>query len=132
VTTYANAVAAGDVVAGPGVRAACARHLDDLKRGPKRGLRWDKAKAQLALDFFPECLRLAEGEHAGKPFVLQPWQQFIVGGLFGWLGADGFRRFRMAYLEVGKGAGKTPLAAGVGLYMLMADDEEGRKCSRQR
>ena len=65
VTEYADAVVAGDVVAGPGVRAACARHLDDLKQGPKRGLRWDEARAQLALDFFPECLRLAEGAHAG-------------------------------------------------------------------
>lgn len=125
VADFAKAVIAGEIIAGPGVRAACARHLDDLKHGPARGLRWDKAKAQLAIEFFPEVLRLAEGAHAGKPFVLQPWQQFIVGSLFGWLGADGFRRFRMAYLEIGKGSGKTPMAAGVGLYMLTADGEEG-------
>ena len=125
VQEYAAAVVAGAIVAAPGVRAACQRHLDDLEHGPARGLRFDVEKAQLALDFFPECLRLAEGAFAGKPFVLQPWQQFIVGSLFGWLGADGFRRYRMAYLEIAKGSGKTPMAAACALYLLTADGEEG-------
>ncbi len=97
---------AGRVVAGRAVRLACARHLRDLDEGPARGLRWDRDAAQHALDFFPRFLRLAEGEHAGKPFTLQPWQQFIVGSLFGWKAPDGFRRFRTAYIEVGKGSGK--------------------------
>jgi phage terminase large subunit-like protein len=99
--------------------------LDDLEHGPARGLHWDLENAQRALDFFPECLRLAEGAFAGQPFVMQPWQQFIVGSLFGWIGADGFRRYRMGYIEVAKGSGKTPLCAGIGLYMLTADGEEG-------
>lgn len=124
VRDYVRAVTAGAIVAGPGVRAACQRHLDDLRHGPGRGLRWDQDKALRALDFFPEVLRLAEGAFAGKPFVLSPFQQFIVGSLFGWIGADGFRRYRMAYLEIGKGSGKTTTAAGVGLYMLTADHEE--------
>lgn len=124
VQEYAAAVVAGSIVAAPGVRAACQRHLDDLEHGPARGLLWDAEKAQLALDFFPECLRLAEGAFAGKPFVLQPWQMFIVGSLFGWYGADGYRRYRMAYMEIAKGSGKTPLAAGCGLFLMMADGEE--------
>jgi terminase large subunit-like protein len=36
---------------------------------------------------------------------------------------DGTRRFRRAYIEQGKGAGKSPLAAGVGMYCLLADGE---------
>jgi phage terminase large subunit-like protein len=31
----------------------------------------------------------------------------------------------VGYVEVGKGNGKSPLAAGIGLYMLTADGEEG-------
>jgi phage terminase large subunit-like protein len=57
--------------------------------------------------------------------VLQPSQAFIVGSLFGWKAPDGYRRFRTAYIEEGKGNGKSPLAAGVGLYMLTADKEPG-------
>jgi phage terminase large subunit-like protein len=124
-TAYARAVIDGRIVAGEPVRQACARHLRDLDEGSARGLDWDVRAAQHALDFFPRFLRLAEGAHAGAPFRLQPWQQFIVGSLFGWRGGDGHRRFRRAYIEVAKGNGKTPLAAGIGLYGLIADDEPG-------
>lgn len=57
------------------------------------------------------------------PFELEPFQAFIVGSLFGWLAEDGFRRFRNAYIEIGKGNGKSPLCAGIGLYCLTADNE---------
>jgi phage terminase large subunit-like protein len=73
-------------------------------------------------------LRLAEGEFAGKPFNLGPWQQFIIGSLFGWKGNDGYRRFRNAYIEVGKGNGKSPMGAGTGLIMLCLDGEMGAEC----
>lgn len=85
-------------------------------------------KAQWHIDFFPQVLRLAEGEHAGKPFSLELFQQFIQGSLFGWYGSDGFRRFRTAYIEIGKGNGKTPQAAGTGLFMTAADKERGAYC----
>ena len=124
VTTYAEAVQAGDIVAGPFVRLAAARHLRDLETGPARGLHFDHDAAERALRFFG-FLQLAEGEFAGKPFNLELWQQFIIGSLFGWMGADGYRRFRKAYIEIGKGNGKSPLAAGVGLYGLVADGEAG-------
>lgn len=125
VTAYALAVVGSEVVAGPQVRAACARHLADLEQGPARGLSWHPDKALRAIGFFHDVLRLAEGQFAGQPFTLQPFQAFKVGSLFGWLNADGFRRFRMAYIEEGKGSGKSPLAAGIGLYMLTADGEAG-------
>jgi phage terminase large subunit-like protein len=118
-TAYARAVVAGRVVAGPWVRLACERHLRDLKDRKKTGLEWRLAAAEKACDFFPELLVLEDG----KPFRLEPFQCFIVGSLFGWYGPDGFRRFRDAYVEMGKGNGKSPLAAGIGLYLLVADGE---------
>lgn len=123
VTAYALAVTQGRVLAGPDIRNACSRHLRDLDEGPGRGLVWDIEAAQRAIDFFAQVLRLNGGEHEGVPFILLPWQAFIVGSLFGWKAPDGFRRFRMVYVESGKGSGKSPLAAGVGLYCLTADKE---------
>jgi phage terminase large subunit-like protein len=122
-TQYAKRVTAGKVMAGPHVRAACARHLLDLEKGPKRGLKWDKAAAARAIGFFADVLRLNGGEYEGVPFVLEPWQAFIVGSLYGWKAPDGYRRFRVAYIEAGKGSGKSPLAAGIGHYGLVADNE---------
>jgi len=105
------------------VRAACQRHLNDMATGAERGLRFDKAAAQRAIGYYRDVLRLNGGEFEGLPFVLLDWQQFIVGSLFGWKTADGYRRFRVAYVETAKGSGKSPLAAGVGMIGLTADGE---------
>ena len=124
-TAYARAVVSGKIVAGPHVRATCARHLRDLDEGPKRGLVWDLKALERALGFFPDVLRLSEGQFEGRPFSLHPSQAFIVGSIFGWKRADGTRRFRRCYIEQGKGNGKSPLAGGIGLYGMMADGEPG-------
>lgn len=123
VTAYARAVLDGLIVAGPYVRATCRRHLKDLKTGHLRGLVWDSRTAQKAIDFFPDVLTV---EEAGQtvPFLLLDWQVFVVGSIFGWKRRNGRRRFTRAYIEGGKGCGKSPLAAGIGLRMMLADREE--------
>ena len=112
----------GKVVAGRAVRLACQRHLADLERqaSPKFPYTFDVVRAGMVVEFFRDFLHL-EG---GKPFLLQPWQVFIVGSVFGWVDATGARRFRTSYVETGKGTGKTPLSAGIGLYCLIADGED--------
>lgn len=101
------------------------RHIDDLEHGADRGLRFDERLAARACAFFPRFLRHSKGEWAGYPLHLEPWQQFIIWSLFGWLRDDGARRFRTAYMEVARKNGKTTLAAGIGLYLLDADGEPG-------
>jgi phage terminase large subunit-like protein len=122
-TAYARAVVAGEIVAGRLVKLACERHLRDLVDGPARGLKWDLEAAERAIAFFGFLRLPLDGELDGMPFALAPSQQFIVGSVFGWKAADGHRRFRTAYVETGKGSGKSPLAAGIGLYGLVADAE---------
>lgn len=124
-------------MAGRLVRLACARHLADLKARRAKRLVWKPAEVHRVVDFFAEILCLPEETAAeetvatdaepvtGSPFVLQPFQQFIVGSLMGWYTANGFRRFRDGYLEIAKGGGKTPLGAGLMLYLLVADGERG-------
>lgn len=124
-TAYAEAVVAGEIVAGPHVRNACRRHLLDLETAHERGLRFDLDAAQYAFDFYENVLRLSEGQFDGQKFHLQPSQAFIVGSIFGWLQEDGTRRFRRAYIEQGKGNGKSPLAGGLGLLGMTADGEAG-------
>lgn len=126
-TAYARAVASGDVVAGPHVRAACRRHLDDLAKGHERGLRWAVEDSERVIGFFETVLTVeveevdgGDVESVARPFKLQPWQCFVIGCLFGWKRSDGLRRFRRAYVEIGKGNGKSPMAAGIGHYMLGA------------
>ena len=126
---------AGDIIVGDRVRAACRRHLADLERDD---LYYDRAAALQPLQFFEEILQLSVGKFHGKPFVANAWQAFVVGSLFGWRmrrpdtpksapKQDWYRRFHKSYIEIGKGSGKTPLAAAVALYVIVTtklnDDE---------
>lgn len=122
-TQYAQEVVAGKRIAGPHVRGQCARHLRDIEDGHKRGLVWNVEESEKAQGFYADVLKLNGGDFEGKPFELLPWQKFVVGSLFGWKGVDGYRRFRVAYVETAKGSGKSPLAAGIGMKGLVADNE---------
>lgn len=121
---YAREAAAGKIVVSRWVKLAAKRHLRDLADGPKRGLRFDRAAGQCAIDFF-SLLHHSKGKWAGTVIELQPWQQFIVWCIFGWKRADGARRFRTAYVEIAKKNGKSTLAAGIGLELLILDGEPG-------
>lgn len=122
-TAWARAVVAGDVLTGKLVRLAAARHLRDLERTDGR-IRWDVERSERAIAFFGK-LKHSKGKWAGQAFVLSPWQAFIVGCLFGWLNADGTRRFRVAYSEIPRKNGKSTLAAGLALLLAFFDGEAG-------
>ena len=126
VSDYARGVLAGVIITGPYVRAACARHLDDIRNGAARGLFFDYSAALYAFSFFEDELKLSEGQFEGIDFKLDPSQKFIIGSIFGWKWKKtGFRRFRRAYIEMGKGNGKSPLAGGIGLFGMLDDNEPG-------
>lgn len=135
-TQYAQDVVDGKVLACKLVKQACQRHLSDLKTGKQRGLKFDVAKANHAIDFFEKYLRHWEGKWSGHPFLLEPWQKFIIGCIFGWqrlnpnwdeddISPRWIRRFTSAYVAVPRKNGKSPMAAGIGLYLLVADGEQG-------
>lgn len=90
-----------------------------------RDFTFDVKTAKRVCDFFPKHFRHGKGEFAGKPFILERWQKQIIGHLFGWKRKDGTRRYRKMFLYVPKKNGKTQLAAGIALIMLVADSEPG-------
>jgi phage terminase large subunit-like protein len=121
---YMHGVLDGSIPACQWIRLAVERQQRDLEEGPKRGLRFDRASAQHAIDFFG-FLHHSKGEWAGQPFQLEPWQQFIQWVVYGWKRRDGLRRFRTAYIEVPRKNGKTSFMAGNALYLMVADGEPG-------
>ena len=106
-------------------KLAYQRHINDLKTAKKHNLYFDEKAGQRVIDFFHNFLKHSKAEWAGKPFLLEPWQQFILYNLFGWKRTDGTRRFRTAYIECARKNGKSTLLAGIGLFMLAADSEPG-------
>lgn len=79
-----------------------------------------------AVRFFERLLTHPKGPLAGRPFRLEGWQRKIVAEVFGTRDRrTGLRRYRRAYLELPRGTGKTSMAAGIALLLLVADNEPG-------
>ena len=120
---YAVDVTLGRVVAPKYVIKACDRYLNDLDRMDETGMEFRPKTAEAYCNFFPKALRHYKSQFAGKPFELLPWQQFAIWNLFGWYNADGFRRFHYALILISRKNGKTTLAAGIGLLLMVMDGE---------
>lgn len=120
---------AGKILACKWVRLACERHFRDKKR-KDWCYQFVPAKAErvaLFIELFPHT----KGKWAAKnePFVLEPWQCFMLLSIFGWVHKSGpkkgKRRFMRAMLVVPRKNGKSDLAARIGLDMFANDGEFG-------
>lgn len=119
---YARDVVEGRQVAGKLIVDACQRFLDDLKR---KDIELRTKEVDRVINFF-SLLKHSTGKFAGKPFILQPWQQWVIANIVGWYRKDtGCRRYTQSYIEMSRKQGKTALIAGLSLYYLIADGESG-------
>lgn len=126
---YCLSVVSGQIVVCKFVQLACARHLADLEKQVCAGWPYvfDENKANRVCTFL-EMLRHTKGKWARDKLKieLEPWQCFIVCVAFGWLvQKTGNRRFLDVYVEVPRKNAKSTLVSGIGLYMLVADNEPG-------
>lgn len=76
---------------------------------------------------FIALLKHYTGRHAGKSFVLLPWQEFAVASIYGFYkkDEDGIwnRLVSSVYIEMARKNGKSAFAAALCLYHLIADGE---------
>lgn len=110
--------------------AAIKRQIFDLETAKDRGLVWDVAEADRAVECF-SALHHWEGELAREPFVPEAWQEHcLIRPILGWYrmaprSRGGVRRFRTVWIELPRGNGKTFLAAGFAIFGAVGDYEEG-------
>jgi phage terminase large subunit-like protein len=123
VDDYIKAVETGEITTCKLVKLAVKRYQNDLKTGEKRGIFFDKKAGNRAIEFIETLIRHTVGPCAGKPFILEGWQTFVLWNLFGWKRKDGSRRFRISFVSLARKNGKSTLAAAVALYMLIGDGE---------
>ena len=121
---YSEDVLAGVIPSGQYIKGACKRFLDDLETQDERPWYYSQETADRAVAFFESVLTLSGGALEGAPFFLFDWQEFVVRNIYGWLRKkDDTRRFRKVYIETGKGSGKSPLVAGMGIRAICGDNE---------
>lgn len=127
VTQYALKVVNKKIIVGIPVIQACKRHLKDLKRqGTKKfPYIFKSEKAEHLFRFF-SYLKHVKGEVAGQNIILVDFQQFIIGSIFGWVHKNtGYRRYKKAYIQVGRKNAKSELSGGISDYMAGFDGEIG-------
>lgn len=122
---YAQDCISGAETAGQLTIRACERFLRDLTRADWEW-HFEAWRAERVCEFV-ESLPHIKGEWAKRreKLKLEPWQCFILCNIFGFVDAEGFRRFRTAYIEVARKNAKSTLAAAVALFMLKEDFEVG-------
>ncbi|UED78041.1 terminase large subunit [Brevibacillus sp. DP1.3A] len=123
---YAEQVVKGKIIAGQKVKLACQRHLNDLKRSEDESFPYvfDLAMGHRPIRFIEKYCKPSKGNF--KQLVLQPWQHFILGNLFGWVHKETrLRRFKEGFVFVGRKNGKTTKISGVSLYGVSKDGENG-------
>ena len=122
VNSHASDCIEGKVPVCKHVRLACERHFNDLKR---TDIYFDEKAAKKAIDFV-QLMRHVKGKWAGKQLILEPWQIFFIGSVFGWKrGESDLRRFREANLTLPRKNAKSTTVVALDQYMLTADEEEG-------
>ena len=92
---------------------------------PAKGYTFDLAAGLRVIEFVEGYCRHYKGEWAGTPMLLENWQKVILLESFGWMREDGLRVHRTMWLELGRKNSKSALAAALGVYLLIADGEQG-------
>jgi phage terminase large subunit-like protein len=127
-TWYANKVICGDIVASKKVILAAKRHLRDLERQGTEDFPFifDEAKAHRPIQFIEKFCKPSKGDF--NKIVVQPWQHFALGSLYGWVHKDtGFRRFREGIIFVARKNGKTTKISGLANFAVSKDFENGSR-----
>lgn len=107
-TAYAKLVLSGKRIAGHSEWLACKRHVDDMAN-PDFDYIFDVKEAEKYISIANE-LTIAEGEEP-KRLKTRGFQDFIIGSLHGWRKKHSKkRRFREAYLQLGRQNGKSFIA----------------------
>jgi phage terminase large subunit-like protein len=111
---------------GKWIRLAARRFIRDLKRSQRRRRPfYFSARHANRSCAFMQTLPHVEGTWATETITLHPAHTFFLVNLFGFRNLDGHRRFTSALLAVARKNAKSTLAAGIMLYCLCFEDEEG-------
>lgn len=126
---YAQAVVSGRKVAGAEVKKACERFLEDLQRPD---LELHTREPDFVIAIIERTMVHKQGEDLsgrpllGTPFLLQPFQIFIVYNLIGfYYKGTQERRYKEAFIFIPRKNGKTSFVAGLAWGIALLERESG-------
>ena len=125
IAAYHAKITSGEITVGEKVRKLY-EHLTQKLEDKSGQYVFDEGRANHAIIFIERFCKHSKGKWAGEPVLLELWQKALLSALFGFVDRETERRqYRELLLIVARKNGKSTLAAGIGVYMLMADGESG-------
>lgn len=132
VLEYANSIVEGRKVAGQELVQGCQRFLDDLKNPIYE---FKPKDAEFVIGIIEKTFVHDQGEKLdgtplrGEPFLLGPWQKFIIYNLVGFYHkGTKIRRFKEAFIYIPRKNGKTRFAAALAWALGLLERRSGSKC----
>lgn len=128
---YIHDVYTGELVVGCLEKLSVERHVTLFYNQRRNGVRFAEYRVERVFRFFSLLKHTKGSQWARQQFVLADWQAFIIVCLFGWVyenddpQLNGYRVHRVAYIQVARKNGKSTFLAGVALYLLSYDGEDG-------
>ena len=125
IAAYHAKITSGEITVGEKVRKLY-EHLTQKLEDKSGQYVFDEERANHAIIFIERFCKHSKGKWVGEPVLLELWQKALLSALFGFVDRETERRqYRELLLIVARKNGKSTLAAGIGVYMLMADGESG-------
>lgn len=129
---YAKSIVEGRKVACKEQIQCCQRFLDDLENP---AYDFDPKDAEFVIGIIEKTFVHMQGEALdgtplrGKPFLLAPWQKFIIYNLIGFYHkGTKIRRFKEAFIFIPRKNGKTSFAAALAWALGLLERKSGSKC----
>ena len=129
---YADDVISGKQIASDDIINACKRFKSDLQRDD---LEMRTAQPDAAISIIEGLFVHRQGEALdgtallGKPLILEPWQIFIIYNVLGfWYKGTEERRYKEAFIFLGRKNGKTSLVAALAFAVSIIQRRSGSKC----
>jgi len=129
VLEYARSIVEGRKIAGKELVQAAQRFLDDLEN-PEYELR--TKDPEFVIQIIERTFVHDKGEALdgtplrGKPFLLEPWQKFIIYNLLGfWKAGTNERRYKEAFIFIPRKNGKTRLVAALAWALALLSRKSG-------
>lgn len=131
VKKWAEDCAKGKNIVGEEIKKACARYLSDLKR---KDIELKTTDPDLAINIIETTLVHQQGEDLegnpllGRPFLLEPWEKFVIYNLLGfYYKGTNERRYKEAFIEVARKNGKTSFIAALSWAVSIIQRRSGSK-----
>ncbi|HBK0032673.1 TPA: terminase large subunit [Listeria monocytogenes] len=131
VMNYVNEVAKGKKIVGKEIQQAAKRFKKDLKN---KGYEFNPKDAEFVIGIIERTFVHDQGERIdgtplrGTPFILEPWQKFIIYSLLGfYIKGTIVRRFKEAFIFLPRKNGKTRFVAALSWALALLERKSGSK-----